>query len=176
VAIQKRTDDELTAGLLAMAVHLNRSKDAENALKAQGLDIPAATLRSWVKRYPERYEEVRRANQAAIEDIYRSGLLATAREAHEAISMGVKEAVKQLKTERVHNAAQWTQQMASTTKLLVEELKTLEGKPAEHVHTIRTDARENLAETMQKLGLVVEGTAEEIPPVPAQLEAETGDH
>jgi hypothetical protein len=52
----KWSEAAIANGLAALALHSSSSTKAARALKQQGLEIPAATPRSWKARYPEKYQ------------------------------------------------------------------------------------------------------------------------
>jgi hypothetical protein len=52
----KYSENEIANGLAALALFSGSSTKAARALKQQGMEIPAATLRSWKQRLPEKYQ------------------------------------------------------------------------------------------------------------------------
>lgn len=77
------TLEDIEAGLHALAVSAGNASEAHRVLKVQKRDIPATTLRDWIKTHDERYQEIRRGAIGQVAAKLEADMADTVSELHE---------------------------------------------------------------------------------------------
>lgn len=161
--------EQVEAGLQALAIADGNHRLAHRLLAENNTDIPAGTLYEWKTTHAERYEQIR----ADVLPKIRERMAAESEELAIAYAQLEREAIELLKPKlndlRPNELAGVQRNLATSRAISVDKASVLRGMPTEI-----TEHR-NADELLRKLGsalpgLIVEGTAEEIPTDQGQIE------
>ena len=161
------TDQEVERGLTALALASGNSKRAEAALAETGLKVSAATLRGWKTRtYPKQYATVREEILPAIREQLaeqHTELAGSLANLATKISARLEENYDKLEPRDLPGALR---NVATSSAIHTDKASQLRQEPTS---VIVHDHGYAIAQLRRK-GLVVDGTAVEIPQ-PRELEA-----
>ena len=141
------TEEEVTAGLLALISWTGNAAAAARALKAEGrLDVSSSTLTRWAREvHAARYDELREKYQEQIE----RGLIQELRElaglALQGERMAVEKAMARLELNKDEDPGRTAANLARVAQSNTDKMLSLSGRPT----SIREDR--NLEEIMRSL-------------------------
>ena len=168
-AISKRqkpsryTDQEVEQGLFALAMASGNTRRASAMLQKRGLRVPHTTLDTWKHRtHPERYERIKqdaypRIAEQMAEDM--EALFAAEVELEWELVAKFREELANLKPADVAGALR---NIGVTKALNVDKSAPLRGRPNQIVGVSAGDAQARLKRKLERLGVTIEGTAEEV--------------
>lgn len=160
------TPEQITQGLTALALAGGNSVTAEAQLAELGCPIPARTLCAWrTDQHPERYRDICNevAPQIEARVIHLQRELAV--RATETALLAADLERDRLSKGDVKDAASSARNLSTVAGIAVDKIMSLTGRPTSVIEHRTVDESLN---KLKRLGLVVEGTAEEIPATTAE--------
>ena len=159
---RRYTHEQVDRGLLAVAACAGNSAEASRRLGDQGLEIPARTLRAWrCETYPERYVELANAHGHEIEEILVARTREVSLKAAEAELLAIDKTVEELEAGNARDPSASARNLATVRGIGTDKLALLTGRPT---HRVEQRTSDDIMDRLRKYGMVVDGTAEEIPP------------
>jgi hypothetical protein len=163
-AVERSYDEQaIERGLTELALCAGNAGNAHKRLKAQGYDIPKATLQSWrTGRHAGRYERIHHERMADIDS-------AMVSQYRDLVGKAVQTAANALDVEQARLAAGDVKDASASARnagvvagIGETKLGDITGRPSVVVH--EHDAS-GLVDKLERFGVlqVVEGTAEEVP-------------
>jgi hypothetical protein len=164
VAHRKYTPAEEERALCVLAITGN-AEAARRQLAAQGLDIPARTLRAWRLTHADRIRELTNKHLAQVREVIAGDLQRTAMEAGEVEREALAKTRKQLKDGTIKDASTAARNASVSKGISLDHMQKMRGEPTqivEHRH-----AAEIIADLQKRFPRVVyvEGEAHEVRPV-----------
>lgn len=158
------TDAEVVAGLTVLAEQHGSARKASEALAERGIDIPRSTLDRWRReQYPERYREVVQDTlpriQARIAEL-NEDLAIRQSEVEGLLTDSLKEQAGDIQPRDLPGAIR---NIATSRGINQDKAKLYRGEATQIVGNPVEEAADALA-ALRKKGILIEGTAEEIPP------------
>lgn len=167
--LRTHTAEERDVALLALAAYGGNSVRAARALKQQGIDIAARTLRAWREHtWTERYVELATEHGRAIEKVAEVKMRETILQALDVQQEGLTAAGKQLAKGEARDPSAVARNAAVVAGIGLQHNLVYQGRP--NVIT-QTDSAEEIMRRLQQKhpGMFYEGTAEEITGPPDSL-------
>lgn len=133
----KYTAEEIAEGLSVLA------KYAGNARKASAdTGVAPATLRSWKRKFPQRYEDAATRIARTVEQIIARRNREVAMQAADVERLGLQRARERLERDEDKQPATTAQRAAVTKGIAIDKALLLEGRPTAHVaHSVEEDLR-----------------------------------
>lgn len=162
---RRYTLEDIERGLWTLALNAGREDAAVEALKAQGHNIPKGTLGSWARRdHVERYEEIKQEASHQIAQRVAAQAEQFMLAAGEVEMLALQKLKGEIEQDQIEGKdLAGALRNVSTSKALNNDKISapIRGRPTQI--TEHRDAAQIVAE-LKKLGVVVEGTAQELPP------------
>jgi uncharacterized protein (DUF342 family) len=163
---QNHTPDERKQAMVIYAANLGRAELVEKQLAEVGLDVKIGTLRSWIHRDKDLYEQIRTEYEAVMrremaEGFY--GTAALAREVGEEALIQMRDALERGEVS-LKELPKVAQSALIAAGVATDKGQLLSGQPTENVRTDFGDIQRELASV--GIQVIVNGAGEaERPPV-----------
>lgn len=155
----KYSDTQIEEALLAVVMSGGVIKAG-----AELVGIPYDTVRDWMNLYAARYAELRRQHGPELERRAVDGLLAFVTAAEEVKHLALSETKTELERGDTKDPGATLRNITTAQGISVTKIMELTGRPT--ANNTGRSAQELLA-GLARLGAIVQGTAEELPPQPA---------
>lgn len=127
------TEDQVTAGLMAVAAHAGGYKRASRSIKweTHGFTVSAGTLSEWVRyKYPQRYMELRDKYRDQLEKQLADQQTDIAAQAVETAALAVEQARERLETGKDQDPARTAANLATVQEKAMRSSLTLQNRPS----------------------------------------------
>ena len=159
-----RTEDEITAGLMAMVAWGGNASAASRSLKAEkGIEIASSTLLNWAKEtHAARYDELREKYHEQLEAQLVHEFRDVARHAVEVQRLALSRALERLEGEKDQDPGRTAANAAAVAKAMTDKMLSLSGRPT----SIREDRNvDEIVRNLMARGVLTlpEGAVQELP-------------
>lgn len=149
---KRYTQEDITKGLMAMVGWAGSAADAHKSLKAEGLEVPTSTLRSWVKEtHRDEYEELKGKYAVQMEAVLVKSYREMAIRASAVQMKAVEAAERLLDTGQDRDPARTAASLSKVSQVSTDKLMSLTGRP-----TVITETR-GMNEILRSLAAKVPG-------------------
>jgi hypothetical protein len=156
---KRYSDEEIDRGLVALALHAGNRRAASEALAREGVEIPQDTLRHWLERKRDRYDELRTELLPRI----RERIAQQSEDLAQAYAEKELELLAGLKDEpmKPSDRASVIRNLSTSRGISVDKAMAMRGMPTQIVEHRTAD---HTWAKLKEMGLVVDSTAEELDP------------
>lgn len=130
------TEEDITAGLMAMIAWAGNSQAAAKYLKAEKqIDVPLSTLNSWKRVHGTRYEELREKYSGEMEASLAHEFRDVARLAVEAERLAIEKATARLRKGEDQDPGRTAANLSRVAQSSTDKLMTVTSRPTQITET-----------------------------------------